>query len=83
MDQVLKFVMYGLHTISALVLIGLVVSQTSRHEGLGAVGGSSTPSMRGRAGVEEKLAEYTKYTAIAFMILSLLLYLLGHRFHWT
>ncbi len=80
--DVLKWIMYGLHFVVSVVLIGLVVSQTNRSEGLGAVGGSSSPSLRGRAGMDEQLALYTRYAAGAFMILSLLIYLLGHRFGW-
>ena len=81
---VLKFLMYGAHFLVSLILIALVVSQTSKSEGLGAVaGGSSGPSLRGRAGVDEKLAEYTKYAAIAFMVLSALLYILATKFGWV
>jgi protein translocase SecG subunit len=80
--DVFRILMFGLHAIVSILLIGLVVMQTHRSEGLGAMGGSSAPAMRGRAGVEEKLAEYTKYVAAAFMILSALLYLFSLKFNW-
>jgi protein translocase SecG subunit len=80
---VFKFLMYGLQFISSISLIVLVVSQTSRHEGLGAVGGQSAPSMRGRAGIDEQLQQWTKYAAISFLILSLLLFLFARKFGWT
>ena len=81
--EALKWLMYGLQFLSSAALIALVVSQTSRHEGLGAVGGQSAPSMRGRAGVDEQLQVWTKYAAFAFMILSLLLFLMGRKFGWS
>ncbi len=81
--DILKYLMYGLHALVGIALILLVVSQTSKHEGLGAVGGASAPAMRGRQGVEEKLSEYTKWTAGAFMILSVLLYLMASKFGWV
>lgn len=79
----LKVLLYGAHFLVSLLLIGLVMSQTSKSEGLGAVSGSSAPSLRGRAGVDEKLSEYTRYTAIAFLILSVLLYIFATKFGWV
>jgi protein translocase SecG subunit len=81
--DVLKFLMYGIHFIVSVVLIGLVVSQHHRSEGLGAVGGSSSAPSRGRAGLDEQLATYTKYTAFAFMLLSAILYMLSMKFNWA
>lgn len=75
--------MLVLHSLVSIILIALVVSQTSRHEGLGAVGGSSGPSLRGRAGMDEKLQEYTRYAAIGFLILSVIFYLLAAKFGWA
>jgi protein translocase SecG subunit len=77
-----KFLMYGLQFLSGLSLIVLVAMQTGRHEGLGSMGGGSAPVQRGRAGIDEKLAEFTKYAALAFMILSLLLFFLAKKWHW-
>lgn len=78
----LRVILLVLHGLVSVVLIVLVVSQTARSEGLGAVGGSSGsgPSLRGRAGLDEKLSEYTRYAAFTFMILSLVLYLLAQKF---
>ena len=82
--EVLRWVLQFLHFIVSIGLMLLVASQTSRHEGLGAVGGgTSSPVQRGRQGMEEQLITYTKYTAVAFMALSLLLYVLGRKFGWT
>jgi preprotein translocase subunit SecG len=82
--MVLKFLLYGSHAIASIILIALVVMQSSKSEGLGAVsGGGSGPSLRGRAGTDEKLAEYTKYAATAFMVLSAVLYIVATKFHWV
>jgi protein translocase SecG subunit len=82
-NDVLRYLLFGLHTIVSIALIILVVSQSNKAEGLGAVGGSSSASsFRGRAGYEEQMNTYTKYTAFAFMILSVLLYLFALKFSW-
>jgi protein translocase SecG subunit len=82
MNDVLKILFYIVHGLVSLGLIALVVAQTSKHEGLGVVGGSSGPSLRGRAGIDEKLSEWTRYVAAAFMILSALLYIAAEKNNW-
>ena len=67
-------------TISALGLIVLVMSQTTKSEGLsGTIGGKMTSSFRGKPGMDDKLADMTKYSAILFMVLSLLLYIIKSK----
>ena len=85
MVTVFKFLLYGIHVIVSVVLIALVVSQTNKSEGLGVVGGGASGggTPRGRAGLDEKLDEYTKYTAIVFMALSTILYLMATKYHWS
>ena len=78
--QALRIILLVLHALVSILLVALVVSQTSKSEGLGAVGGASGPSMRGRAGLDEKLSEYTRYAAGAFMLLSVILYMLNQKF---
>ena len=74
MQNVLLYLLYGAHALISILLIILVISQTSKHEGLGVAGGGSAPAPRGRAGMDEQLSTYTRYAAIAFMSLSALLY---------
>lgn len=64
-----------------LALIALVISQTHKAEGLGsAVGGASQgTSFRGRAGHEEIMGKYTAWMATAFMVISLLTFILSER----
>jgi preprotein translocase subunit SecG len=63
-----------------LVSVGLiiaVVSQTTKHEGLGGtIGGSSSASFRGRPGMEDQIQRITMYLAIAFMVTSILSFVL-------
>lgn len=74
---VLTTIVTVIQVISALLLIGLVMSQTTKSEGLtGTIGGKMTSSFRGKPGIDEKLADLTKWTAIAFMATSALVYIL-------
>jgi protein translocase SecG subunit len=53
-----------------------VVSQTTKHEGLGGtIGGRASSSFRGRPGIEDQLSRFTMYLAVAFMVLSFLSFL--------
>jgi protein translocase SecG subunit len=61
-----------LQTITALALIVIVMSQTTKHEGLGgAIGGKAQSSFRGKAGLEENLQRFTMYIAVTFFIISI------------
>ncbi len=63
----------AIQVVTALVLIAIVMSQTTKSEGLGgAIGGKPTSSFRGKAGFEEKLEMYTMYAAVAFFVASAL-----------
>jgi preprotein translocase subunit SecG len=77
----LRYFIYGLHFLVSVALVVLVISQTTKHEGLGGTigGASSTGSFRGRPGFEEQLARYTGYVATAFMFLSLLVFMLVEK----
>lgn len=66
--------------IQFLISVGLViavVSQTAKHEGLGSTfGGASSSSFRGRPGVEDQIQKITMYLAIAFMVSSIISFIL-------
>lgn len=65
-----------LQLISSIVLIGLVMSQTTKSEGLsGTIGGKTASSFRGKPGIDDKMSYYTKIAAIAFGISSVLVYI--------
>jgi preprotein translocase subunit SecG len=69
-----------LQILSALILITLVISQTTKSEGLtGTIGGKASSSFRGKPGIDDKLATLTTYSAITFMVASILVYVVNSR----
>jgi len=63
----------GLQMLSALALIGIIMSQATKSEGLsGMIGGKSESAFQGKPGFEDRLAEITKWAAITFMVVSAL-----------
>ncbi|MGI6296472.1 MAG: preprotein translocase subunit SecG [Armatimonadota bacterium] len=63
----------ALQVISALALIGIVMSQATKSEGLsGTIGGKSESAFQGKPGFEDKLGEITKWAAVFFMVTSAL-----------
>lgn len=75
-----KTVLIAIQMLSALALIGLVMSQTTKSEGLtGTIGGKASSSFRGKPGIDDKLAGLTKWCAIAFMVSSALVYYLAGK----
>lgn len=74
--NVITGILLAVQILSALVLIGLVMSQTTKSEGLtGTIGGKMTSAFRGKPGIDEKLANLTKWSAIVFMASSAAVYL--------
>lgn len=60
-----------LQLISALALIGIVMSQATKSEGLsGTIGGKSESAFQGKPGFEDRLSEITKWAAIFYMVTS-------------
>lgn len=78
--DIIKGFLMGIQLLSALILIALVMSQTTKSEGLtGTIGGKMSSSFRGKPGVDEKLAGLTRWSAIAFMVTSLLVYVISSK----
>ncbi len=68
--QIILLVLQG---IVSLALIGLVMSQTTKNEGLtGTIGGNISANFKGKPGFEEHLQMYTRNIAIAFGVISIL-----------
>lgn len=62
-----------LQVLFAIALIFVVAMQTTRHEGLsGTVGGQVSSQFRGKLGRDEQLALITRYIAIGFFLISLI-----------
>ena len=66
--------------IAALVLVAVVMFQSGKSAGLGAIGGNSSSetflAKNKSKGLDAKLAKATKWVAIAFMVLTLVICLL-------
>ncbi len=63
----------GLQVITAVFLIVVVAMQTSKNEGLGgAISGQTSSSFRGKLGRDEQLGMVTKYVAVSFFVLSII-----------
>ena len=70
-----KTILIVVQMLSAVGLIVLVMSQTTKSEGLtGTIGGKASATFRGKPGIDDKLADLTKWCAIAFMVASALVY---------
>jgi protein translocase SecG subunit len=64
----------------ALVLIGIVMSQTSKDQGMGgALSGQNADAARYKGGYEEKLDNTAKNLAYSFLALSFLVAWIGHK----
>ena len=61
-----------LQILSALVLIGITMSQSTKNEGLSGSIGGKTESAFSKPGFEEKLDVITRVCAITFMVISAL-----------
>ena len=62
-----------LQIISALALIGIVMSQATKSEGLsGTIGGKAESAFQGKPGFEDKLSEITKWAAVFLLVTSAL-----------
>ena len=66
-----------LQVIASLVMITLILVQTTKSEqsggmGWGVIGGKSSSSIRTRWGVEEHLGRITTWVAVSFLVFSVL-----------
>ncbi|NLK08028.1 MAG: preprotein translocase subunit SecG [Firmicutes bacterium] len=57
----------------SLALIVVVVLQESKGEGLGSIGGGAQMFFGNIKGIDRTLEQITKYLAVAFMVMSLIL----------
>ena len=71
--HVLNIVLSILQVAAALGLIFVVAIQQTKSEGLGGtIGGKVTSTFKGKPGFEDRLNDLTKYIAIGFFALSIL-----------
>ena len=68
-----QIILLVLQALVSIALIGLVMSQTTKNEGLtGTIGGNVSANFKGKPGFEERLQNYTRYTGIAWFVISIL-----------
>ena len=79
MTTVLSYVLGGLIILVSLVIVALVLFQSSKKRGLsGAIGGTSSDSFFGKnqgQTQEKKLARFTTISAIVFAVLTVAAYI--------
>ena len=76
----LKIVFTLLQIAAAIAMIAVVVLQTTKSEGLsGTIGGQTSAAVKMKKGSEERLREFTKWTAVAFMVISAIVALPAFR----
>ncbi len=68
--RVILLVLQGL---ISLAFIAIVMSQTTKNEGLtGTIGGNVAANFKGKPGLEERLQTYTRYLGLAWFFVSIL-----------
>ncbi|MDO8682190.1 MAG: preprotein translocase subunit SecG [Armatimonadota bacterium] len=68
-----KNILIFINIATSLILIAIVMSQTTKSEGLsGTIGGKAQSSFRGKPGMDDKLNLWTKYAAVGWMVTSLI-----------
>ena len=75
----MKLAITVLQVILSLALIAVVMLQSGKSSGLGAIGGGSTETFLAKnksKSLDAKLAKMTKWVAIAFIVLTLILNIL-------
>ena len=70
---ILRDILMVVTSILSIMLIVIVMSQTTKSEGLsGGAGGQVTSNFKGKPGMDEQLRTYTIYISIAWFVLSVI-----------
>ena len=71
--EILKYVLIGLEILTSIALIVIVLLQSGKESGLGAIAGNSDSYMskNGSGDLNKKLATATKWVAAAWILLTL------------
>ena len=78
--EILAKIFTVVQLISSVALIALVMSQTTKSEGLsGTIGGKMASSFRGKPGFDDKMSYWTKLAAILFGVCSMVVYIFTAR----
>jgi preprotein translocase subunit SecG len=76
--DILKYVVIGLEVLTSIALIIIVLMQSGKESGLGAISGNSDSYMNknGSGDLNKKLASATKWVAAAWILFTLILSLI-------
>ena len=76
--QVVRIIAIVLEVIASVALIGIVMMQSGKENGLGSIAGNSDSYMNksNMGSLDAKLASITKWVALAWIVLTLVLALL-------
>ena len=79
MMEVVKIILTVFEVIASLALIVVVMMQSGKEAGLGAIAGNSDSYMskNGKGGLDKLLASATKWVALAWVLLTLVLALMA------
>ncbi len=78
----LKIVLLVLQFAISLAFILIVMSQTTKNEGLtGTIGGNVSANFKGKPGFEERLQGYTRYLGVAWFVISAIVAIAFRDYH--
>ena len=69
----IQIILLALQALISLAFILIVMSQTTKNEGLtGTIGGNISANFKGKPGFEERLQSYTRYLGVAWFAISII-----------
>jgi preprotein translocase subunit SecG len=69
--EIAKIICMVLQVVLSIVLIVIVMAQTTKSEGLtGSIGGQVTSSFKGKPGMDEQIRTWTIYISVAWFAVS-------------
>lgn len=78
----LRSILLVVQFIISLVFVLIVMSQTTKNEGLsGTIGGNVSANFKGKPGFEERLQSYTRYLGIAWFVVSIVVAIILRDYH--
>ena len=71
--HIIQDILLFLEGLISVAFIVIVMSQTTKNEGLtGTIGGQTSANFKGKPGFEERLQMYTRYLGIAWFAIAIL-----------
>ena len=71
--HIIQDILLVIEALISIAFIVIVMSQTTKNEGLtGTIGGQTSANFKGKPGFEERLQGYTRYLGIAWMAVAVI-----------